>query len=56
MGELFISRRVAVLRGCVSLFRFWGLVIAIRLVFNMGFPLSGGMLGELELFYSLRNV
>nr|AFJ14729.1 NADH dehydrogenase subunit 4 [Pomphorhynchus tereticollis] len=56
LGEGLKSRSVVVLKGVVSMYSFSGLLLAVVLVFNMGFPVSGGMLGEIEAFNSVFNL
>nr|QJU04392.1 NADH dehydrogenase subunit 4 [Pomphorhynchus laevis] len=53
LGESFKSRSVVLLKGVVSVYTFSGLLLMVILVFNMGFPISGGMLGEIEAFNSI---
>lgn len=56
LGEGLKSRRVVVLKGVVSIYSFSGLLLAVVLVFNMGFPVRGGILGEIEAFNSVFNL
>nr|YP_010258330.1 NADH dehydrogenase subunit 4 [Pomphorhynchus rocci]AFJ54214.1 NADH dehydrogenase subunit 4 [Pomphorhynchus rocci] len=53
LGESLKSRSVSVFKGVVSFYSGMGLLMVIILVFNMGFPISGGFLGELEVFWVL---
>nr|AFJ14693.1 NADH dehydrogenase subunit 4 [Pomphorhynchus laevis] len=53
LGESFKSRSVVLLKGVVSVYTFGGLLLMVVLVFNMGFPISGGMLGEIEAFNAI---
>lgn len=56
LGERFKSRRVVLLKGVVSVYTFGGLLLIVVLVFNIGFPVSGGMLGEIEAFNAIFKI
>nr|WKY96615.1 NADH dehydrogenase subunit 4 [Longicollum sp. (in: thorny-headed worms)] len=45
------SRSVVVLKGVVSMLSFSGALFMLMVVWNMGFPLSAGVVGEVQGFY-----
>lgn len=48
------GRRLILMLGVVEILRFMGVVIFILLFLNIGFPVSFGFLGEIEMFKSMR--
>nr|YP_009121985.1 NADH dehydrogenase subunit 4 [Southwellina hispida]AIO11161.1 NADH dehydrogenase subunit 4 [Southwellina hispida] len=56
LGDVFQTRSVLVLKGVVDFLGFLGILVVVLFVLNVGFPLSGNMLGELEVMMSVWSL
>nr|YP_011002182.1 NADH dehydrogenase subunit 4 [Bolbosoma nipponicum]WPN89834.1 NADH dehydrogenase subunit 4 [Bolbosoma nipponicum] len=53
LGDLCQSRSLILLSGAIDFLSVWGMMLIVGLVLNVGFPISGNMLGELEIVFGV---
>nr|UTM92248.1 NADH dehydrogenase subunit 4 [Bolbosoma balaenae] len=53
LGDLCQTRSLVLLSGAIDFLSLWGMMLIMGLVLNVGFPLSGNMLGELEILFGV---